>query len=546
MSRAGWKARGGMKRNRIPAGLVSLAALLMLAAGCSAPLSTGSGTGTGSGAGAIPPSATALASLTANNTAACPASGTLPAQCQAFFAGQTDTHPGVATPQFDQPAGNVSTDDLHAYITNGANTKIFANFMLGYCVQAGNAYCDNNVSTGYVSNNANTVAAQAEDLIRRHIDGAIMTWEGAGSSEDAATLKFQAYVDANHCSGAQQCAPMYLIMLDGPSLAYNLKSTGIPGTSGAGCSSQTGMAYENCVVAHIRNDMCYMNGEHWGNEAYLRVAGRPVLQVFPDEGTIPSSGPAPSWADVWAQIADWNNNLPQNCAVAPYNASNGVPLIVFENNGGFTHPDSSGSFFWVHPQGTDPASDQFVLNIGPASSGGTLDNFLAVAQQHPDAQTWGSGFKGFNSFLSMWGADRIMDQQCGQTWLSSLTQSNQNFGNQTLPYLQIATWNDYNEGTEIESGIDNCYSVAAAVSGETLSWSLNTSSDYASLTTVARMEIYDSLDGQAALLLTTQAAAASGTYSLSGLPTGSHTLFVRMVGKNSILNRISPGVSYSN
>jgi hypothetical protein len=28
----------------------------------------------------------------------------------------------------------------------------------------------------------------------------------------------------------------------------------------------------------------------------------------------------------------------------------------------------------------------------------------------------------------------------------------------SLPYLQFATWNDYNEGKEIETGIDSCYS----------------------------------------------------------------------------------------
>ena len=34
-----------------------------------------------------------------------------------------------------------------------------------------------------------------------------------------------------------------------------------------------------------------------------------------------------------------------------------------------------------------------------------------------------------------------------------------------LPALQLVTWNDYEEGTEIESGIDNCFSLSASVSG---------------------------------------------------------------------------------
>lgn len=530
--------------------LVSSLLLVTSACGTSSARSAGSGPGSGASSGSGPGAGqVTLASLTANNTAACPSSSPLPAQCQAAFTGQTDTRTGVATPNFDPEAGNVSTDDIHAYLNNGASTKIFANLMLGFCVKAGSAYCDNNVTTGYNSNDTNTVAAQAEDLIRRHIDGAVMTWEGAGTREDSATLKFQAYVNANHCSG-QSCNPMYLIMYDGPSMSYNVTSTGVPGTSGASCSGQTGANYENCVIAHIKNDMCYMNGMHFGNSAYFKVNGSPVVQVFPDEGVIPANGPAPSWADVWTWIEQWNNNLPQNCVVPgagtqTYSANNGVPLVVFENNGGFSHVDSAGSYDWVHPAGTDPATDQFVTNIAPVSTAGTLDNFYATAQSYPGKQVWGAGFKGFNSSLAQWGQDRIMDQSCGQTWMQSLTASNQFYGNSTLPYLEIDTWNDYNEGTEIESGIDNCYTVSATVSGQTLSWSLNASSSLASVTTVAHIEIYDSTDGQTASLLATQPAALSGTYSLSGLPPGKHSLYVRMVGKNSILNRISSGVSYS-
>jgi hypothetical protein len=242
--------------------------------------------------------------------------------------------------------------------------------------------------------------------------------------------------------------------------------------------------------------------------------------------------------------------LPQNCivpgaATQPYNASNGVPLVIFENSPGFSHQDSAGSFYWILPAGTDPATDQALTSISPASSGGTLDNFFATARQFPSEQAWGAGFKGFNSSLAQWGQNRIMDQSCGQTWIQSLTESNRSYS-ANLPYLQIVTWNDYNEGTEVESGIDNCFSVSASLSGQALSWALNSSSSMASLATVARIEIYDSTDGVNATLLSTQAAASSGSYVLGSLASGKHMLYVRMVGKNSILNRISPGVSYSN
>jgi hypothetical protein len=485
-----------------------------------------------------------LATLTANNTAACPAGGTLPAWCQTAFTGQTDTRVGVISPNFDPPAGNVSTEDIHGYLTSGARTKIFANFMLGFCINKSSTYCSNNVQTGYVSNNAATVAAQATDLVNRHIDGGVMSWDGAGTSADSASLLFQSWDDQNACSSST-CKLTYLIMYNFASMSYNVKSTGIPGTSGASCSGLTGASYENCVIAHVRNDMCWMNGKHWGNVAYQKLNGRPVLQIFPDEGVIPLTGPAPSWTDVWVHIQNWNSNLPQNCGVAPYNASNGVPLVVFENVGGFTHQDSSGSFYWIAPAGTDLTVDQLIYNIGPQGTGSTLDTFLADSLSYSGDMVWTTGFKGFNSIQANWGGGRIMDQQCGKTWIDSLTESNGYYSG-GIPFLHIVTWNDYSEGTEIESGIDNCYTVSAAVSRSALQWQLDPTSSYAGLSTVSHIEMYDSLDGTNLSLVGTQAAAASGNFSLSSLSHGTHTLFVRMVGKNSILNRMSSGVTYQN
>lgn len=485
-----------------------------------------------------------LASLTSNNTAACPSGGTLPAWCQTPFAGQTDSRSGVVTQRFDPPAGNVSTEDIHSYLSNGAKTKIFANFMLGFCVNKSSTYCSNNVQTGYVSNNAATVAAQATDLITRHIDGGVMSWDGAGTSADSAALLFQSWEDANACS-ALACKLTYLIMYNFTSMTYNVTSTGIPGTSGASCSGLTGNSYESCAVAHIRNDMCWMNGKHWGSASYQKLNGRPILHIFPDESVIPAIGPAPSWTDVWVHIEDWNNNLPQNCALAPYNANNGVPLVVFENDGGFTHQDSSGSFYWIEPAGSDLTTDQFIYNIGPQGAASTLDTFLADSLTYSGDLVWSNAFKGFNSIQANWGGGRIMDQQCGKTWIDSLTESNTYYQG-GVPWLHIATWNDYSEGTEIETGIDNCYTVSAGVSRSSLTWQLNASSASANLSTVSHVEIYDSLDGTNLTLLGTQPAAVSGTYSLSSLSHGTHTLFVRMIGKNSILNRISSGVTYKN
>lgn len=486
-----------------------------------------------------------LSELTANNTAACPANGDMPKYCKQAFAGQTDTRPVVATPVFDAPAGNVSDEDIHTYLNHGEKTRIFANFMLGFCTGESGPLCHNNVRTGYNSNDDHTVAAQVEDLRRRHIDGAIMSWEGYGTSEDAATLKFQHYANKHGCKGAQQCDPMYLIMIDGPSWAYTVKSTGIPGTSGAGCGGKTDGGYEDCVVAHVRNDICAMNGTHWGNDAYLKDNGRPVLMVFPGEGVIRAAGPAPSWEDVWVHIEEWNRDLPHNCAKEPYNQNNGVPMVVFERSQGFTHRASAGSYYWIQVAGTDPARAQYVFNVSAPSTVETLEHFYESAQRNQGKLVWGAGYKGFNSSQATWGTNRILDQACGQLWMQSLTESNRFYSTDALPYLQIITWNDYNEGTEIESGIDNCFTVAAEVTGTVLHWKLESANAFASLATVSHVEIYDSNDGEHLRRIDTVPPEKSGTWNLAVLPAGTHKVFVRMVGKNSVLNRMSAPVVFT-
>ena len=487
--------------------------------------------------------------IAGNNTSACPAEEPLPAHCKQTFAGQQDLRPGVATPMFDPPAGNVSDEDPHAYLKGGPQTRIFANFMLGFCTEGQGMRCHNNVRTGYDSDDDSTVAAQVEDLRRRHFDGAVMSWDGSGTKEDEATVKFQKYVNAHYCSGSQQCDPMYVIMYDSAGLSYNVGYTGVRGTTAGSCQQKTGKDFETCVVTHIRNDLCYMNGMHFGNSAYLKSNGRPVLLVFPKGGVIPATGDAPSWADVWKHVDAFDQNMPKWCGKGGpatnrmYTANNGAPLLIFEHADGFTHQASSGAFAWVRVAGTDPQKDQFRFAIS-SNDPAALDPFYETAQRNPDKQAWGAAYKGFNSSQSAWGANRILDQECGRLWIASLMRSNRFFPERPLPYLQVATWNDYNEGTEIETGIDNCYRVAASVNGNELTWTLQPTSRLATLATVSHIEIYDSSDGRRLTLLASQPPAASGNFSLASLPPGARKIVVRMVGKNSILNRVSEVIPF--
>src|SRR5207302_5200 len=132
----------------------------------------------------------------------------------------------------------------------------------------------------------------------------------------------------------------------------------------------------------------------------------------------------------------------------------GNPMFVFRQAGGFTHSSTSGSYSWVNLNLSNP-------NDWAQSY---LDNFYSTGLQYPAEHTFGAGFKGFNDTLAAWGQNRIMNQQCGQVWLNTWNEAGKyyNAGNQ-LESLQFVTWNDYEEGSEMETGVDNCVSISASV-----------------------------------------------------------------------------------
>ena len=109
----------------------------------------------------------------------------------------------------------------------------------------------------------------------------------------------------------------------------------------------------------------------------------------------------------------------------------------------------------------------------------------------PAEYSTGSGYKGFNDTLALWGTNRIIDQQCGQTWLKTVAEAGKYYSSvKQMLGIQLVTWNDYEEGSEIESGIDNCVTVSATVAGTVASWSIT-----GQMNTVDHFTVFASQDG---------------------------------------------------
>ncbi len=335
------------------------------------------------------------------------------------------------------------------------------------------------INIGYTSTDPAQIKSQVEDMISRGINGVIIAWYGPNNSIDQATQLLMAEAE-NHPGFT------FAIMIDHGAIEWD---------SCSGCTPQQALTAQ----------MQYLEQTYFHSPAYMTEGGLPVVTNFD--------------IDLNYTI-DWNA---LNSALSTH------PHFLFQNSDGFSHVLSGGSYSWVMPTTTD---------YGAAY----LSSFYGTGMSLPSEQTVGATYKGFNDTLASWGSNRIMGQQCGQTWLKTFSEINGLYSSgKQLPDLQLVTWNDYEEGTEIESGIDNCVTLSGAISANTLQWAISGNES-----TVDHYTVYISTDGQNLMSLTD---LSTGLHSVNlcsfPIPSGNYTLFIQATGKASMANQMSGALSYS-
>ena len=374
-------------------------------------------------------------------------------------------------------AGNVSKLPIASLLYSGATTKIYVTWLSWFGQP-------NHLDVGYVSDSATQIHAQVEDMISRGIAGAIADWHGvANTSSEAATQLLKKEAEAN--SGQFQFA----IMEDKGALGSAAVDNG--------CD----------VTDQLISDLTYIASQYESSPAYIRVNDRPLVYFF----------------DVDAYYIDW----PRVLSSVP-----GNPLVLLRGTSGFTRSTADGGYSWVSIQQNSPFDPELSLQ----------ESFFQAAQQAPQRLAIGTAFKGFNDTLAPWGTNRVIDQNCGETWLQSLSEIGNFYssGNQ-LPALQIATWNDYEEGTSIEDGIDNCVFLIPSQTGTTISWSVNGNEN-----TLDHYTVFISTDGTN---LSPLMDVPSGTHAVDLNPANlssstTYFVFVKAVGLPSIQNKMSPAIAY--
>ena len=188
-----------------------------------------------------------------------------------------------------------------------------------------------------------------------------------------------------------------------------------------------------------------------------------------------------------------------------------------------------------------------ILFLGTNASPIYLDNLYSAGLTHPSQLTVGVIYKGFDDNDASWSGHRVMAQQCGQVLLKTANEISKYFGgsNPEIPYVQIATWNDYEEGTAVEDGIDNC-TVSTSLTGSQLSWTLVPSNaTYASVSTVHHFNIYYTDSTGNLYLAASNVSVTAGVFDVSTVvPAGTWSVYVEMVGQPLLINRMSSALTY--
>ena len=369
-------------------------------------------------------------------------------------------------------AGSVSKVDVHSLLYPGATTKVYAHLLLWF----GGT---NHMNVGYNSSDAKQIHRQITDMISRGIDGVIVDWYGPNNSIDQATKLVMTEAEAHP-------GFTFAIMVDQGAIKWN---------SCSGCSPQ------QALISQLQ----YVEQTYFSSRAYMTLAGRPVVTNFNIDLSY-----SINWNDVSASLST-------------------QPAFLFQNNNGFTHVLSEGSYSWVMPTTSDYGM-------------GYLKSFYNMGIPLVTEQTVGATYKGFNDTLAAWGSSRIMGQQCGQTWLQTFSNINGLYNSgQQLSALQLVTWNDYEEGTEIESGISNCLSVSASTAGNSLRWTVKGNEN-----TVDHYVAFVSTDGKNLMPLA-QAYPGAGSLNLCSysIPNGTYFFYLQALGKPGITNQMSVAVQAS-
>jgi len=252
---------------------------------------------------------------------------------------------------------------------------------------------------------ADTDALDCQCLLMKisGIDGVIIDWYGTDDHLDYAI---------NHrntlsmIKSVKKCGLKYAICYE---------DSIVPGLISAGKFKETD------AIDHARDMMKWVNGHWFQDEAYVKIGKRPVFLVF---------GNGYYQGDQWDKIFDGLNSKP----------------ILFTE--AHQRAGSAGAFDWPHPEGGD--------------SGATREMDLFYTQCGAWEQCLPVAYPRFHDIYAQAGVHKSWGEladNSGRTFETTLERALRS----SAKIIQIATWNDWGEGTQIEPSVEYGYRDLEAV-----------------------------------------------------------------------------------
>lgn len=191
-----------------------------------------------------------------------------------------------------------------------------------------------------------------------------------------------------------------------------------------------GHATDDALMAFDKAYRSYIGPDAPGHEAYVTFNGHPIIFIFPKRGHT-------DWDRVREAVNQWEH----------------PPILIYKDDPPEQfNKDFDGYYAWIHPSHQwDPKGHDWGQEY--------LEKFYKKMEDRPGKIVVGTVWPGFNDTRASWSLNRHMDRRCGQTFEDTLKIFHQyDDPEHPMPYLLIATWNDYEEGTQIETGVSDCHS----------------------------------------------------------------------------------------
>ena len=454
-----------------------------------------------------------------NNTSVCSSSsnpgGNLP-YCTTFFNGFS-TNPKDLSAQTlvpNSPAGHVSDISLRQLMYSGWTGRMICEYQPWFGLGS-------HKSVGYNENSPATVAAQDSFMITEGCDINLIDFYGSLDPNQSFNLTTTNTVFAD-LRGRLGYPLKFGILEDKGALKASCPTSGV---------SQS--ATVTCLTNGLTKDMDFINTHYVNSGVYWTDAGQPVIGYFGGKSDWPILTAA-DWDAVWS-------------AVKAHTDTYAVPFKYIFQFGAFTTaPYDNGRYGWVQPPVYGSSQQLWwgsVSNVYPTY----LDTLYNAGLSHPAQLTIGAPYKGFDDNNSSWSGNRVVAQQCGQVLLNTANEISKYFGGSKpqIPYVQVMTWNDYEEGTAVEDGIDNCYAVTASLTGNLLTWTLVPNDPtYTSPATIHHFTVYYADAIGNLYTAAPNLPVTATTLDLSTIvPPGTWNVYVEMVGQPLIINRMSNTVT---